>query len=280
MRHTIESDVLQISATERGAEIKSVLLNGKQRVYQGGEEWDGSAPNLFPYCGRMVMCIDGKIYPRILHGFATRADYELVGKQKDSMTFVLKSGKKTKKYYPYDFEYYITFSVRGGELTITHRVKNTDDKPIYFALGGHESLILDDPIETYTLVFEKKEPLKCEISHLNKTLPGVDFGVTDELKMPADLLVESDTVMFDNVLSRKVALKDKNGETVYKMTFDGFSRLFLWRPIGENIICIEPWQNYSGGTAKNPRDFKTVQGVNELEPGKEITFTRTVEYLK
>ena len=50
----IGNDILQVEIATMGAELQSVKLNGKERLWQGDPKfWTGRAPILFPVCGSL-----------------------------------------------------------------------------------------------------------------------------------------------------------------------------------------------------------------------------------
>lgn len=59
--------------------------------------------------------------------------------------------------YPYHFELEVTYSIKGSKVTVTNTVKNTDEKAMYFYLGGHPAFICDIQGGKCTVEYEKNE---------------------------------------------------------------------------------------------------------------------------
>jgi hypothetical protein len=60
MNYIIKNDKLTVTIASFGAEIISVVKDGKERSWQNPTgEWDGHAPLLFPVCGRCGITLDG-----------------------------------------------------------------------------------------------------------------------------------------------------------------------------------------------------------------------------
>ena len=71
---TIKNDYLQVSVSTLGAELQSVILNGKELIWQGDKNfWRGKAPILFPIAGALKdkqYYLNGVLYDMPFHGFA------------------------------------------------------------------------------------------------------------------------------------------------------------------------------------------------------------------
>lgn len=278
MIHTVKSGKLEISVSETGAELKSVKLSGKEKLWQGCELWSGSAPVLFPYCGFTTISADGRTFEVKQHGFARISEFELVEKNAQNMTFLLRDSDETRKYYPFSFEFYVTYAVADNCLSVTFRVKNTDEKTVWFACGGHESFVLEYPIEKYKFEFEKSEKFDSLCYDDGLTGEIVALGNGKILPMPMQCLQNSETAIFGDINSRKVALIDPDGKKANEFEFDGFSNLLLWRPGDANMICFEPWQNLPDEAGAAPREFSEIKGAVSVECGKEKSFTRKIYY--
>ena len=283
MQYTLSCGDLQITADTYGGELISVTFNGVERLRrtQTGD-WDRFSPVLFPVCGHCEMLINGKNYGIPSHGFACYKNFLLKEQGQDYLTFLLESDEETKKVYPFDFVLEMKYEIRGNTLLVSHTVKNKGDNEMYFSLGGHESFALDKSLDKYELVFEKEE----ELIHYHAANTGCltgkteDFGKRDCLTLPADFLVDSLTIIFPRLKSRKVSLKEvgEQGKTVVNITFDGFENILLWRDVGGEFICIEPWLNLPDTEGEN-KEFPEKSGVVKLEKGEEKTFIRSIEYL-
>lgn len=283
MQYTIFNDRLKITADTLGGELISVVCDGKERLWQNERgTWNRRAPLLFPIAGNCDMWVEGKKYPMPAHGFAMNKQFTLKEQGGSYLLFTLSSDEETKKAYPFDFLLDMQYTIEGNVLTVTQTVKNPAATDMYFSLGGHESYALDKPISAYELDFEKEEEFVHLVHNKKGRLSGEKkyFGKGRKFILPASYLINGKTVIFGDLRSKKVLLKERVGgkKPIVRLTFDGFSNLLLWRCAGGRYLCIEPWLNLPddvhGGT-----EFSQKAGVVKLGGGEEKTFVRTMEYL-
>jgi galactose mutarotase-like enzyme len=283
MQYSVTEGKLTISVDTLGAELRSIVFDGKERLWQNQTgDWKGRAPILFPVCGHFDVRVDGKEYPIPPHGFTKKAEFTLKEEGKNSLTFLFKSSEKTKKMYPYDFELEVEYSVAGERLTIKQTVKNPSQTDMYFTLGGHESFALDKPLAMHELIFEKEEDF-VHFMHTSKGYLSEErkyFGKGKKFIMPVNFLINGKTIIFGGLKSRKVQLRERDGgkKPLVNITFDGFENLLLWHCAGGNYICIEPWLNLPDPLDEK-REFSQKPGVVKLAGKEEKVFVRTFEYL-
>ena len=189
--------------------------------------------------------------------------------------------EETKKQYPFDFVFRVTYALKENTLSVIYDVENPASAPLYFACGGHESYALDYDLDAYELVFEKEEKLvHCEHNDAGYLIGEyTDFGTHTVYPLPLERLTKSATVIFKNVLSRKVRLQEKNGKPLCELTFEGFENLLLWRAMRAKYICIEPWTNLPDIADKPDVEFSQKAGVIKVEPKDTKKLVRTITYL-
>src|SRR5690606_5893525 len=82
-------------------------------------------------------------------------------------TFSLSHSEETLKNYPFQFELEITYLLEKNNLTITHKVSNHGEKPLYFSLGGHPAfnvpLSEGEEYEDHYLEFDRKLDLETNL---------------------------------------------------------------------------------------------------------------------
>ena len=281
MLYTIQNERLKVVLNDFGAELTSVIFQGKERLWQnenGG--WAGHAPIMFPACGSCDLVVNGKLYEHFLHGFARKNTFLVEKKDEESITFTLTSSPQTKTLYPYDFRLSFTYSLDGNSLRIKHEVYNPSEENIYGAFGSHESYKLDGDVDGYTLWFEQEEEFNTLLHNDFGTLTGEtkSFGKGKELPLPADFLQEGKTLVFGNINSEKVCLKSKQGERLAEINFKGFKNLLLWRPHGAEMICIESWQNLPDKAGEELIEFSKKSGIEKISPKQTKTAERTITY--
>ncbi len=103
------------------------------------------SPILFPIvCGlwKDTYRTEGKEYHLPRHGFARDTEFKLVGKTADRLTFALIDNEETQKNYPYHFNLAISYRLQGNEIHVIWHVENTNDKEIFFQIGGHPAFMV------------------------------------------------------------------------------------------------------------------------------------------
>ena len=282
MNYTIKNDKISVTATDAGAEVLSVVVGEKERVWQNPTgEWAGHAPLLFPVCGHFGVTVDGTSYPIKSHGFAKRETFALKDKGEDFITFSLSANGETRKVFPFEFIFNVTYRIDGNTLFIEYLVENPAQKPLYFACGGHESFALDEDVGKYEIGFEKEEKLVHYYHDKNGYLSGEtkEYGNGQPLSLPADFLQDGETLIFKDVLSRKVNLARKGGKPIISLTFEGFSNLLVWRAGKAKYVCIEPWTNLPDYANTPDKEFSQKEGVIKVEANSSKKLVRTISYL-
>ncbi len=282
MLYTIQNEQLKVVINDFGAEITSVVFQGKERLWQnenGG--WTGHAPIMFPACGSCEVVVNGKLYEHFLHGFARKNTFSVSQQSAQSITFSLASNAQTKQLYPYDFQLRFTYSIDGNALTIKHEAFNPSNEPIFCAFGSHESYQLDGDVNGYVIDFEKEENLDtCLHTPDTGKLTGEikSFGKQKVFALPADFLQEGRTLIFKDLYSEQVALKTLSGKLCAEINFKGFKNLLFWRPHGAKMICIESWQNLPDKVGEELIEFSQKAGIEQIAPKQTKTAERTIKY--
>ena len=255
----------------------SVICDGKERLWQNPTgEWSGHAPVLFPVCGNCKITSNGVTYPVLPHGFAKRSQFELLTRSENSFTFALSSSAETKRFYPYDFRFSVTYRTEGNKLTIGYEVSNVGNVPLYASCGGHDSFALCGDIENYSLEFSREEVFTSLLHGADGKLTGetADFGRGKILRLPKDFLRENRTLIF-RIRSRSALLRGAEAPLA-RITFEKFPYLLLWRPLDAPMICVEPWHNLPDDGLEG--EFAEKEGVFCVEPQNSARFVRRIEY--
>ena len=282
MNYTIKNDRTSVTVTDFGAEVISVVVDGKERLWQNPTgEWAGHAPLLFPVCGHFGVTVDGVSYPIKAHGFAKRETYLLKESGEDFLTFSLASNEETKKVYPFDFIFNVTYRIKNNTLIIEYDVENPADTPLYFACGGHETFALEEDVDGYVIEFESQEKLVHYYHDKVGYLTGEtrEYGNGKPFPLPKDFLQEGETLIFKDIASRKVKLAHKGGKALADVTFEGFDNLLLWRQDEAKYICIEPWTNVPDYANVPDKEFSQKEGVIKVDGKSSKKLVRTISYL-
>ena len=279
--YIISNKKIKIQISEIGAEVRTVIYNGKERAWQNKTgEWSGCAILLFPFAGFNRLIYDGVDFGVGKHGFCRSEEFNLVSQAENSIEFELCANDRTRAVYPYEFAFRVKYELVENGYTVSYTIKNTSDREIPFACGGHESFALDKEVDNYYVEFENDEKFDFLVHNSGGMLTGekVNHGAGKILPLEKDFTDNSATVILGNINSRKATLKDKKtDEKVVEITFDGFSNLLLWHPHGSKMLCIEPWQCLPS-YVDEIKEFKERKGVINLSQNCEIAFTRKITY--
>lgn len=281
MRVYIQNKELEVEAETLGGELVSVRYQGKERLWQNPTgEWAGHAPLLFPVCGHFGVTINGVSYPIKAHGFARKSEFTLVEKGEDFVTFELRANEETKKVYPYEFVFFVTYRLCGAKIEIEYRVENPAKEPLYFACGAHDSFALEKDVDEYELRFANEKTLTHRPCNEGGYLTGetVEFTSVNPFVLPKEYLQNGDSLIFEGVESKVALLCEKSGKELAKISFDGFDNLLLWRAGDAKYICIEPWTNLPDFAGANEEEFSQKAGVLKVEPNSSKKLTRSIEY--
>ncbi len=282
MRYTIDNGVYSLTVDTRGAEIVSAKKDGKEWVWQNDDgNWSGHGPMLFPVCGHCGVRVNGVDYPIKAHGFAKKSNFKLVERGENFLRFFLQANEKTKKVYPFDFQLYATYTLSGDTVYIEFDVRNPSKETLYFACGGHESFNLEKPIGEYEIRFEKEETLVHLFHDDDGCLTGEtkNYGKTDTLVLPADFLVDGNTLIFKDLKSRKVTLAERGGKPLAEIAFPDFSKLLFWHALDSKYICIEPWTNLPDPADTPDIEFSQKEGVLAVAPKSGRKIVRSIRCL-
>ncbi|WMJ71976.1 aldose 1-epimerase family protein [Cytophagaceae bacterium ABcell3] len=286
MVESIENKILQITVRPSGAELVSVRnkKNDREYLWQGDPQfWARRAPVLFPIVGKAnnnQIKAEGQVFDMPQHGLARNSLFSLTSKTENSLTYTLFSNEESLKNYPYQFKFDITYTLEENKVNVSYRIENTDDKKIWFSVGGHPAfncpLLPGEKFADYYIEFEQEE--NAERHLLSEGLfNGKTETILDnskELKLSEELF-EKDAIVLKNLKSSKVYLKSKRSDYFLEFSFEGFPYFGIWtKGGGSPFICLEPWYGLA-----DTKDFKgelnQKEGILSLEKGEvfESTFS-------
>ena len=283
--------MLKIQTKKSGAELTSVQYNGKEMLFQGAKVldsngniyWKRQAPILFPIVGQLKNSqtqIEGETYEMSQHGFARDMDFEEISKTENKHHYMLKYNEGTLKKYPYKFELHVIYEIIGDTLTVTYKVKNIDDKIIYFGLGGHPAFNCDYSNGEYEIAFSENED-KIEFLKLKNGL--IDTEKAQNILQDNKIYLKEDTfdndaVIMKNLKSNKVVLQNhETNQKILEFDFTGFPYLALWSKKGAPFVCIEPWQN-TADRIDSTQIYKDKENIIELPKDREFECKYSIKF--
>jgi len=273
----LNNKILEVHLSNKGAEIHKIIGLQDQINYMWKRDsslWANSAPILFPIVGAVInnqYRIDGKTYSLTQHGFARHTEFNISQVNDSKVIFSLESNDEILQKYPYRFKLEVTYTLVNHQLICDCVVKNVDNKPIYFQIGGHPAfacpLMENESSNDYYIEFEKNESLYQKIIDVEANAMSKDVRLlfdNEKRFFIRQELFNQDAIVVKNFRSRYVALKSINHEKSITFYMKNFNHLGLWasKHVG-GLLAIEPWvghNDYVGFTG----DFKEKEGVVEL----------------
>ncbi len=276
---TISNHSISIAVKHLGAELCSLkkLKPDVEYLWNGNPAfWSGHSPILFPIIGGLnddKYQVNGNFYTLPSHGFLRHSEFTIFEKSDSHICFLLTQNEKTLEVYPFEFEVYVTYTILEKGVSVQFKIKNNDQKTMYFQLGGHPAFHCpalsdkDGTIEDYYIEFEQNETLDRFLK-VGKLLTGeTEPCLNDEniIKLTNELF-DRGAIILKDFESEWVALKRKNSNYCVKVNLKDFTHLGIWtKPSSTKapFICIEPWFGFDS-TAGDGYDITKKEGIIEL----------------
>lgn len=283
----IINECLKVTVKSSGAELVSIknTFTNKEYLWQGDPEfWGRRAPILFPIVGKVngnSYKVDGNTYHLPQHGFARDMHFERVDQQDNTLTYLLKSNEETLRMYPFKFELMVTYKLDKNKVIISYEVKNTDDKNIWFSIGAHPAFICPlentETISDYFLEFEKTENAEaCVLQDgLITDKKILVLKNTNKLQLSEEIF-EKDALIFKDLRSSVVKLKNNKSGHEVNVDFTGFPYLAFWSKKGASFVCIEPWYGIADSVGYTG-EYKDKDGIKLLAKGKKFNSEYSIE---
>ena len=279
---TLKNNIMSVEISEKGAEMRRVTVNGEERLWSGDPAfWTGTAPVMFPICGGLPddkFTYAGKEYTLIKHGFARLTDFEVEKQNGLSATFLLKSNAETLKMYPWEFEFRITYSLKGSRIKIDYDVKNLSDDTMYVSPGAHEAYACPEGIADYDVIFENKETLySCElVGNLISENRIPIIKDTDTLPLYYSYFAV-DALVFKDLKSRFATLRNRKTGKSTSVSFEGFDYFLLWTKPQAGYICMEPWTGIPPMIGSD-KDITEKEGITAVKAGDTLKATHSIYF--
>ena len=288
---TIKNERLSVTIAAHGAELSSIYdkANDRELVWQADPAfWNRHAPVLFPNVGKYYgghFTYNGTDYPMGQHGFARDTEFEQAASGENFVTYRLCADEESKKVYPFDFVLEITHRLNGNRLTVEWNVKNTDNKAMYFTIGGHPAfnvnVLPDTDFEDYSLVFkEGTEKLSYVLLDAESgTAIGdkvYELELTDSKYALKKDMFDKDALVFDGGQIEWAALALPDGKPYIALESIGFPNFGIWSKPGAPYVCLEPWcgrcdnKGFEGEISEKP-------GIIALKAGE--TFKKSYDII-
>ena len=140
---------------ERGGVITNWVSDSKEILYFDAKRFmdktksiRGGIPILFPICGNLdsSSSVFGKDYLKLMqHGFARDLQWQyFFNENEKSLCLLLNESKKTKKYYPLDFDLRIDVTLKINFLAFKITIHNKTDIALPINFGVHPYFNVSD----------------------------------------------------------------------------------------------------------------------------------------
>ena len=184
--------------------------------------------------------------------------------------------------YPFDFEYFVEYTLEGDTIGMKYTAKNLGDDTMFSAFGGHPGFNVPlgggEAFEDYKIVFPQgATPMLVEMSEdcfvMNGKTP-LALNENNALALRHNLF-DHDALVLQNA-GKTVTLIGKQGRGV-TVEYAGLKYLGIWHKPQTDApyVCLEPWASLP--TRKGTTDdFSTKPDFPHLAPGKTKTFAYTI----
>ncbi len=279
---TLKNGDVSAKIISKGAELKSLIVNGRELMWRADPAfWGKTSPLLFPMIGTLKAgktMINGEEYSITKHGFARDMELTPEDISPNSVMLSLEQNDTTLAMFPFDFRFTVRYTIKADGLTITYRVRNNSDKPMPFCIGAHPAFACDGDMTDYRLEFPKLE---------SAAVPNYNLGTGLHEENNRRVLMNEDTVLplshemfyedvcyFDKLRSRSVQLLCKDNKGV-RVDFPDFTSLGVWQAKDAPFLCIEPWCG-SADFDDCTGVFAEKRDIEILQPDTEKAFTYSI----
>lgn len=276
----LSNGIIEAEVSLLGAEIKSLKRDGYEYMWEGNPRvWGNTAPVLFPtLCalkdGKYIL--DGKAYEMTKHGFLRGKEFSVEKVSDTSLTLLYTDNEQTYKMYPFKFEFRVIFTLENSSVRVEYKVNNLNDREMYFSVGAHEAYATPEGIEDYDIIFPNKEDLETVLLSgglLQKNT--MTIGKNTEYLPLYDKYFILDTLIFKNLKSNSLVLKNRKTDRSIRVDFPDCPYLAIWHKMSSGYVCIEPWSGLPDNLDTN-QIFKEKEGIITLSAHKEYRNVHTI----
>ena len=274
MEYILENEVLKVTVTTWGAQVKSVIRkeDGVEHMWQADKDvWGYHAPILFPFCGKLKEgkhIAKGKTYEwGAQHGFARTMEHDFVFQNKHTLVLQLTDTPETMAVWPFKFRLMSAFTLEGDVLHHTLTVENQDEEEMSFGIGYHPGFAVpfDDKhtYADYEFRFDKVESPICMETAPLITGKTYTMGSNFNTIPLTDHLFDNDSYCMVGLKSDTLGIYEKDSGRGVVCSIKNFPYCLIWSKPGEpKFVCIEPWNSLpspeNGGLAWNEKPAAAV----------------------
>ncbi|MGV3585755.1 MAG: aldose 1-epimerase family protein [Adhaeribacter sp.] len=287
MIHYLENDNYKVGVKASGAELCSFQhkQTNLEYIWQADPQiWPRHAPVLFPVVGKLPggkYSYAGKTYELPQHGFARDMDFELTSKKDNELIFELKDSEQTRAIYPFPFRLQIIYRLNENTLETIYAVQNPAETDLYFSIGAHPAfncpLLPGESFADYYLAFEQPETQAHYLLEQGLLNGKTEPLLRNETKLPLSYdLFLYDALVFKNLASEKIELKNLKHNHGLSFEFKGFPYFGIWtKQPGAGFICLEPWHGIASSVG-DTGELTQKEGINKLAAGEAFSCAYTI----
>ncbi|WP_068267466.1 aldose 1-epimerase family protein [Caviibacter abscessus] len=244
MNININSNKMKVAVLKKGAELKSIVIDDEEYMWNEKEIWAKTSPILFPFIGKLKdnsYTFKNKRYTMdTRHGFARDMDFKVVSHLSDSVKLELKSSEETKKVYPFDFNFQLEYKIiSDNTLKMSLIVENLGKDDMYFSLGAHPAFKLSDDYYNWNISFEnEKELYTYKLSNGYYLDEKIYIGKKSIINI-IDENFKDDAIILDGDGINKTTIENDKKQIIIE--HKGFKYIAYWKPEKAKFICVEPW---------------------------------------
>lgn len=277
---SLDNGIIRIEAARHGAELQSIIKNGKEYLWQGDARfWARRSPVLFPIVGKVwndTLRVDGKPYSMGQHGFARDMDFAVVAADDSSLVYRLESSAESREKFPFDFALEISYRLEGASVVVGWKVFNTGEPELPFQIGAHPAFYLpdfdaDSDLRASVRLLPTASPRYVALGEKGCVAPGehtLSVG-QDGLMAIRRSTFDGDAFIFQDSQLQRVELLTRSGKPYISVDFST-PLVALWAPTASKpdcpFICIEPWYGRADAMGYEG-EFADREHMQKLAPG-------------
>ncbi len=292
MEYILENDILAVTVTTDGAQVKSVVhkKDDTEHIWQADETvWGYHAPILFPFTGRLkdgVMMAKGQSFQMPPHGFARNLEHTFVFQNKHTLVLQLTDSPQTRELWPYRFRLLSAFTLEGDVLHHTLTVENRDEQALSFGIGFHPAFAVpfdnQHSYKDYEFRFNKTESPLCLDTVPRGLLSGKTYYLDKNIKkIPlTDTLFANDSHCMVGLQSDTLGIYEKDTGRGVVCAIKAFPYSLIWSKPGEpKFVCIEPWNSLPDAEDSSGK-WQEKPAAAVLAPGESWSTTLSTAFIR
>ncbi len=293
MEFILENEILKVTVTTWGAQVKSVIrkCDGVEHMWQADPSvWGYHAPILFPFAGRVK---DGKILAKgqvleakTQHGFARTMEHSLVSQEENKLVLALTDTPETLATWPWKFRLLSTFTLEGDTLHHSLTVENRDAQDMKFGIGYHPAFTVpfdgSHAATDYRLEFSHMESPLCLGTAPRGLVNGKAYYLGSNIRTIDidDQLFANDSHCMVNLVSDTLGIYEKDSGRAVVCSLEGFPYCLIWsKPGMPQFVCIEPW-NSLPSPEEGSIDWEEKPAAACIAPGESWTTTLKTSFVR